>query len=267
MGLELGELTELKELGLHLAEVRLMRGLSQAELAHRCALAQTQISYFETGQRRPTLDQFFRLARALNVSIQRLISGADRPGTTLRDFAVELRHLGIGDLWIANAAVPAAIRRAEEVIPLAVAGHEPDPRILEAIPAVLAWNEIDPILLRAYALTWGSQTARRVAWLADIVLSILRKRGFPGGCQDKPLSQFVRSIRPPSAEQTIWDDLGRPMAELPTSPAWIRWKINYDASLAEFEKRAEQLAKLREQSGRDLRPRRVRVYLQKRGNN
>src|SRR5436305_4870971 len=153
VGLKPGELPELRDLGSFLTAARLERGLSQAELAARCALSQTQISYFEVGQRRPALNQILRIASALDVSIQRLMTGSDRPGIRLSDIAIELRDLGIADLWVKDAVVPAAFRPAEEVIALVVSGQEPDPRILEAIPAVLAWNDINPVLLRAYSLT------------------------------------------------------------------------------------------------------------------
>ena len=151
------------------------------------------------GQRRPTLDQCIRIAKALEVPIQRLIGGSDRPGTELREIAIELRHLGMVDLWVKDAVVPGAFRRAEEVIALAVAGHEPEPRLVEAIPAVLAWNPIDPILLRAYGLTMRPRTARRLAWLADVALAIDRRGGFPGGCRKEPLARLVRIIRAPLA--------------------------------------------------------------------
>jgi hypothetical protein len=39
------------------------------------------------------------------------------------------------------------------------------------------------------------------------------------------------------------------MAATPTSPLWRRWKIKYDATLAEFEERAKHLDELRKQSG------------------
>ena len=149
MNLDRGEPIELRDLGSHLSDVRLGRGLSQAELATRCGLSQAQISYFELGQRRPALDQLLRIAKALDCSIERLLGGSDRPGTERRHLAVELRSLGIADLWIGDAVVPGAFRRAEELIPMAIAGEEPDPRIVEAIPAVLSWNEIDPVLLRS----------------------------------------------------------------------------------------------------------------------
>jgi transcriptional regulator with XRE-family HTH domain len=249
--------SELEHLGSHLAGARLAQGLSQSELAARCGLSQTQISYFELGQRRPTLDQLVRIAKALDYSIEGLIAGANRPGSELRHLALELRSLGMGDLWVKDAVVPGAFRRAEEVIALVVGGEGPDPRIVEALPAVLAWNEIDPILLRAYGLAARPRTTRRLAWLADIALAIDRRGGFPGGCRKRPLERFTRIIRAAAAGPDAWDSLGRPMAKRPTSPIWKRWRINYDAHLARFEQRARHLDELRRRPG-DRRASRVR---------
>ena len=249
--------SELGDLGSHLSRARLERRLSQAELAARCALSQTQISYFELGQRRPTLDQLVRIAKALDYSIEGLIAGVNRPGNELRHMAVELRSLGIADLWVKDAVVPGAFRRAEELIALAVGGGEPDPRIVEAIPAVLAWNEIDPIVLRAHGLAARPRTTRRLAWLADIALAIDRRGGFPGGCRKRPLERFTRIIPAAAAGPDAWDSLGRPMAKRPTSPIWKRWRINYDADLARFEQRARHLDELRRRPG-DRRASRIR---------
>jgi transcriptional regulator with XRE-family HTH domain len=239
------EAPELEKLGLYLKRARLERKLTQPELASRCALSQVQISYFEAGHRRPTVAQLFRIARALEVSIQKLIAGTDRPGTTLREIAVELRQLGVLDLWVKDVMVPCAFRPAEELIALVVSGEEPDPRLVEAIPAVLAWNEIDPILLRAYGLTRNARTCRRLGWLADVALAIDRQGGFPGGCRKEPLVRFTRMISKLSLGKKAWDSLGRPMSKPPTSPLWKRWRINYDAALDEFFERAKLLDELR----------------------
>ncbi len=247
MGRDRAESTELRELGSSLAAARLERGLSQAELAARCTLSQAQVSYFEVGQRRPTLDQLLRIARALDAPIQRLITGSDRPGTGLCEIALELRNLGLVNLWVKDASVPGAFRRGEEVIALAVSGYEPDPRIIEAIPAALAWNEIDPDLLRAYSLTTttGPRTARRLAWLADIALAIDRRGGFPGGCRRESLDRFIQIIGATASDPDAWDHLGRPTARPPTSPIWKRWRISYEADLGRFAQRAQHLAELR----------------------
>ena len=81
------------------------------------------------------------------------------------------------------------------------------------------------------------------------VLAIDRRSGFPGGCRKEPLARFTRVIRAPSPERHAWNSLGRPMAKLPTSPLWKRWRISYDADLAVFEQRARHLNELRGQSG------------------
>src|SRR4051812_18553014 len=134
MSLRADEPSELRNLGPSLIMARHERGLSQAELARRCGLSQTQVSYFEIGRRRPTLEQLLRMAKALDCSLQRFLTGGDRSGTGLREIAIELRAFGLADLWVEDAVVPGAFRAPEEVIPLAVAGAEPEPRILEAVP-------------------------------------------------------------------------------------------------------------------------------------
>lgn len=233
-------------IGPHLAKARLERGLSQADLATRCGLSQAQVSYFELDRRRPTIDQLVRLAGALDVSLHRLIVGPDRPGGDLRDIAVELRRLGLVDLWVADAIVPGAFRRPEEVIALAVSGDAPAPRVLEAIPALLAWNRLNPVLLRAYGRTAGPRVRRRLAWLADVALAVDRRGGFPGGCRSEQLARLARKVPAPAPDSNDWDDLGRPMEEVPRSPVWKRWRVNYDADLEQFEQRARNL----DQTGR-----------------
>ena len=145
-----------------------------------------------------------------------------------------------------DAAVPGTCRRPEEVAALVVASPDPDPRIVEALPAVLAWNEWHPVLLEAHGRVAGTRALRRLAWLAEIALTIDRAGGFPGGLDRSRLASFIESVfrdkRP-----TDWDDLSRPQAP-PLPPLWKRWRINYGATLADFEERARRLLSLREQS-------------------
>jgi transcriptional regulator with XRE-family HTH domain len=237
VGTERLDLPELKDLGANLLLVRLERGLSQGRLARECKLAQAQVSLFEAGRRLPSLDQFVRLARALDVPLQRLMTGADQPGVEIKDLAVELRGLGAVDLWVADATVPGAARRPEEVIALAVSGSSPDPRVVETLPALLSWNEISPPLLRAHATV--TRTTYRLAWLADVALAIERQKGFPGGCRKGPLERFLKAVKPP--EGGAWDDLGRQVDSPPRFPAWKRWKISYPATPEQFEVRAKEL--------------------------
>jgi transcriptional regulator with XRE-family HTH domain len=230
--------------GKQLTTARLARGLSQTELAARCRLKRQQINYFETGARVPRLAQLLQIARALDLPLQRLLSGSDRPGGGVRELAIELRHLGLIDLWVESPVVPGAFRRPEEVVALAVAGQEPEARLVEGVPALLAWNRWNGSLLRAFAREAGRGTVYRLAWLADVALAIERVGGFPGGCPGKDdLAAFVKLVKKPPAGR--WDDLGRPADSPPPSPIWKRWRINYAADLVSFRQRAEALVALR----------------------
>jgi transcriptional regulator with XRE-family HTH domain len=249
------DLPELKSFGANLLRARLDRGYSQGRLARECKLGQAQVSLFEMGRRLPSLDQFVRLARALGVPFQRLTGGSEQPGIELKDLAVELRLLGAADIWVLDATVPGAARRPEEVIALAATGRNPDPRVVETLPALLSWNEINPTVLRANGIV--TKTTYRLAWLADIALTIDRQKGFPGGCRRGPLERFLKTVKLPP-EGTEWDDLGRPSKGHPASPIWRRWKVSYGATSDDFKRRATELAAVREASKGIPRPGRVR---------
>src|ERR1700678_336463 len=97
-----------------LVAVRHARGLSQAVLAERCRLKRQQINYFETGARIPRLGQLLQIARALDLPLQWFLSGSNNPAGETRDIAIELRSLGLIDLWVDAPVVPGAFRRPEE---------------------------------------------------------------------------------------------------------------------------------------------------------
>lgn len=223
----------------NLTALRLKHGLSQGALAQRCGLKRQQINYFETGARTPSIEQLLRIAQALDVSLHRLLTGEDRPGVTIRDIALELRALGLVDLWVEDPVVPGAFRHPEEVIVLAILGTEPAARVLEAVPALLAWNRWDYVLLWAFARVNG-RVLNRLAWLADVTLALERGGGFPGGCPGKEdLTRFVKRVKPPKRD---WiDPVGHPSPEPSRSPIWKRWGIGYAADLSTFRKRAESL--------------------------
>jgi transcriptional regulator with XRE-family HTH domain len=232
----------------NLAAIRAERGLSQEELARRARLRREQINYFETGARVPRLGHLLKIAQALDVPLQRFLSGSNNPGTDLPQIIIELRSLGLIDLWTAEAEVPGAFRRPEEVLALAVSGHEPPARIVEGVPALLAWNRVSNHLLWAFARDNGRATIYRLAWLADIALALDRMGGFPGGCPGKePLQAFVKRIKIPAT--TRWDSLGRAADKPPTSPLWKRWRISYQADLATFRTRAEGMVALAKAEG------------------
>jgi hypothetical protein len=125
---------------------------------------------------------------------------------------------------------------------LVLGEDRPQPRIVEALPAVLAWNAWNIRLLYAYARSADSRVLHRVAWLADITLTIDRERGFPGGCPARAkLARIVKTVKPPREHDGLgWHDL-----EAPLPPVSRRWNVSFPASLADFRKRAEHLWKLR----------------------
>lgn len=234
----------------NLAAARRKRGLSQAELAQGARLQRQQITYYETGARVPGLQKLLRLARAFDLSVQALLYGSDRVGGSIREIAIELRSLGLIDLRVEAPVVPGAFRRPEEVVARAVAGKEPEARIVEGVPAILSWNRWNPLLLWAFAREAGRAAVYRLAWLADVALTLERASGFPGGCPGREeLAEFVRRVKTPPKDR--WDDLGRPSETPPSLPSWKRWRIRYAADLATFRQRAEHLVALAEAEGRE----------------
>lgn len=74
-------ITNVKTVRDRLKHARLMRGLSQAELAAAAKCSQSAIGNFESGERK-TLRNLVEVARALNVSIEWLYDGRG-PGPTV----------------------------------------------------------------------------------------------------------------------------------------------------------------------------------------
>jgi methanogenic corrinoid protein MtbC1/DNA-binding XRE family transcriptional regulator len=70
----------LERLGRRVQELRSARGWTQQQLAEEAALDRTYISGLERGKQNPTIGALLRLARALDVPLDRLVSGAPRGG-------------------------------------------------------------------------------------------------------------------------------------------------------------------------------------------
>jgi transcriptional regulator with XRE-family HTH domain len=63
-----------RRLGRRLQEVRIERGLTQEELAHRAELDYSYLNQIENGKRNPSLEAVSRIAKALGVTVKDLIS-------------------------------------------------------------------------------------------------------------------------------------------------------------------------------------------------
>jgi transcriptional regulator with XRE-family HTH domain len=61
-------------------ELRLDKGISQEELAHRSGLSRTGMGFLETGKRWPRLDTMMKVAEGLNISVDELLKGLHKPG-------------------------------------------------------------------------------------------------------------------------------------------------------------------------------------------
>jgi transcriptional regulator with XRE-family HTH domain len=231
----------------YLRAARLAAKLTQSQLAGASGLDQPRLSRLEKGRRRATLDETLRLARVLGVSLQWFLSGRNFPGSGVADIALELRRLGVVDLLVPKATVPGAFRPPEHIVALAASGDQPEPRIIEALPAVLAWRRSWSLpLLRAVCRS-DRRALTRLAWLADIALTIHRQRGFPGGCPgQRSLERLVRATRalPPSEA----DDLGYAAGAVRLPPVSRAWNISYAAGLKTFEDRAAHLADIAAQA-------------------
>lgn len=249
---------ELEQVGQHVMAGRIRyAGLTQQELSARTGIAQPEISKIESGRRLPTLAQLFRIAGVLGLPVQFFVSGCSTPGEEGRDLLFELSGLGIVDLVTTDARVPGAFRAKESVVALAIAGDQPDPRIVEAIPAVLAWNAWNKHLLLAECRQFGKDPLRRIAWLSDIALTIDRAHGFPGGIADRrSLSGVIRAVGPIRGRTKEAsggrregagdpDSLGYPGDESVLPPVSRRWGVTYGASLEQFRGRAVRLQELR----------------------
>jgi transcriptional regulator with XRE-family HTH domain len=67
-----------KIFGKALAQFRIHKGLSQEELGFQAGVHRTYVSQIERGLKSPTLNTIVRIARALNIPAEKLVSAVDR---------------------------------------------------------------------------------------------------------------------------------------------------------------------------------------------
>ncbi len=231
-------LIESKDVGANVRSARLSADLTQTELARRSGVSRTQIVKMEAGRIFPQLDEAIRLADALHVPIQRLISGRNRQSEELKGIAQELYGLGIRDFIVAGATVSGAFRRPEQVLALALRGDRPEARIVEAIPFVLSRNRIHVRLTLAFADLYDPRVKSRLAWLSDLTITLARLGTLTMVPEvERRLEKLIKSVKKPE----VPDDLGSP-EEGRLSPIWRRWNVTYSGSIKAFQSRAGELS-------------------------
>jgi transcriptional regulator with XRE-family HTH domain len=230
-----------KRFGANLRNIRRsMGGISQTTLARRSDVNRTTIVKTEAGSSIPRIDEIFRIAAALKIPIQKLMTGKSRPQIGLKGIAFELHDLGIKDYVISEAIVPGAFRRSEEVLVLALRGDRPDVRLIAAMPYVLARRRFHVGLTLAFANLHDRRVRARLAWLSEITLSLGRDSRFPVAIRtEAELERLIKRCKRPDEP----DSLGYPSEKRP-SPLWRRWNINFAGDLDAFLNRAIELAAL-----------------------
>ena len=173
------------------------------------------------------------------MSLQRFVTGRNRPGVKLKGIAHELYGLGMRDLVVSEASVPGAFRLPEQVIALALQGDRPEARVVEAMPFVLSKHRLNPRLALAFGELSDPRNKVRLAWLCDLTLAIAR-RGILAVAPEveRPLERIAKVVKKP----VEMDDLGSSGKGI-TSPIWRRWNINYSGKLDDFILRVHSLAK------------------------
>ena len=67
---------------IRLKEVRKIRKLTQQELAAKTGIPVTSIAHFESGSRKPSLENFYKLIVVLNVSADYLLGRSEKMSTS-----------------------------------------------------------------------------------------------------------------------------------------------------------------------------------------
>ena len=81
-----------EQVAAQIKEFRLMRSLSQEELALRANLNPAYFGQVERGLKCPTIDTLYKIAKALDVSLSELVC-VDRPTDYSKDYSQRINHL------------------------------------------------------------------------------------------------------------------------------------------------------------------------------
>ena len=75
---------------MNIKEIRLRKGMTQAEVASALGVSSVVYSRYETGSREPSADVLVQIANIFDVSLDHLLGRVEVEGTTLTDFEKEL---------------------------------------------------------------------------------------------------------------------------------------------------------------------------------
>jgi transcriptional regulator with XRE-family HTH domain len=64
-----------EEVGRRIVSARKSKGISQERLAAECEIDRSHIGFIEQGRRRPTLSTLYKIAKALDTSLEKLLKG------------------------------------------------------------------------------------------------------------------------------------------------------------------------------------------------
>lgn len=95
--------------------IRVLRALSQAELAKRAELQPSAVSHFETGTRKPSFENLERLADALNVTIDYLMgrTGENHVGEGHDQLYRNICNLTADDRELAERVIELLVARSQ----------------------------------------------------------------------------------------------------------------------------------------------------------
>ena len=132
-------------IGKRIANVRKERNISQEELAGRIYVSRQSISKWESDQVIPDTENVIALAKALNVSVEWIISGSEQ--TSKKNVQKDFIVLIIGSVFFVTSII------------LVIAY----PQMLSETSSVITFNEFSILIVISVAITiWGIILAYKI---------------------------------------------------------------------------------------------------------
>ena len=75
---------------MNIKDIRIRRGLTQAEVADSLGVSSVVYSRYETGTRQPSIDLLIQMADIFDVSVDYLVGRKDIEDSTLSEYEIEL---------------------------------------------------------------------------------------------------------------------------------------------------------------------------------